>query len=68
MWNFSEITFGELREEATKAVEEGLASQFLNAYRAVEAHADGNIVYALGYYNDDKASRLQAAFGLLNLA
>lgn len=43
---------------------EGEASAFMNAYRAINPHANANVGYLSGYYDRDTASGVKALFGV----
>ena len=45
---------GDLFFAACKAVDEGRAAEFLEAYRAVSQHADENLGYVIGYAGPHK--------------
>lgn len=43
---------------------EAEAASFMEAYRAYTPHADTNIGYMIGYYDHEKALRMQQLFGV----
>lgn len=52
------------RRRCSDDVDDGLAAEFLAAYRAVNEHADSNLGYVIGYAGEATRRRMYEAFDL----
>jgi len=58
------ITIGELFGAVSAIHTPEEAELFMEAYRAVNEHADANVGYVIGYSSDTERERLYKLFGL----
>jgi hypothetical protein len=68
MWDFTTMTVRDLGDEMCRIADgpepEARAREFLEAYRAVNEHADANLGYLTGYYSRERADGLLKLFGV----
>lgn len=55
-------TLGDIMNAVVAVKTQAEADQFLEAYRSINAHADDNIGYLLGYLSREEATRLFTLF------
>ncbi len=55
-------TAGDLLDAASQAQNDGLAPEFLTAYRAANPYADSNLGYVIGYMGEDRRREMYEAY------